>query len=276
MIIGRTSFCRLVSIYIFRFFIRIAVGRTGTSSEHVDQHIMVLPSIAAKRQWLMEMLPILSPLGRCIVFVATKDLCDELSTALHNSSTLPNNNDNLSPVIVSIHGDKDQSDRNAAISIFKKNQNAVMIATDVASRGLDIPNVMTVVNYDAAKNIDSHVHRVGRAGRISGAGNDGEQQYQQGVAYTLLTEKNADFAQSLTEALGREGREVSQDLLDLCQKSKRYGGGRKKYSKVGLGFGGTDPSTYGSGARSSAVSPSSTNVAQNDDRNEKRKRSRWG
>ena len=263
--------------YIFLFFIRIAVGRTGTSSEHVDQHIMVLPSIAAKRQWLVEMLPILSPIGRCIVFVATKDLCDELSSTLNNN----NGNDGSSAVIVSIHGDKDQSDRNAAISIFKKNPNAVMIATDVASRGLDIPNVMTVINFDAAKNIDSHVHRVGRAGRISGAGDHGEQQYQQGVAYTLLTEKNADFAQSLAEALEREGREVSREMLDLCQKSKRYGGGRKKHSKVGLGFGGTDPSVYGSGTAPSSAAPSSASAsfstaAHGEESTEKRKKSRWG
>lgn len=108
---------------------RIAIGRTGTSSEHVDQHIMVLPSVEAKRQWLIEMLPILAPLGRVIVFVSTRDSCDELSTALMRSPAFIDGQS----VIVSIHGDKDQGDRNAAISRFKKNQQAVMIATDVVS-----------------------------------------------------------------------------------------------------------------------------------------------
>lgn len=132
--------------------------------------------------------------------------------------------------------------------------------------------MMTVINYDAAKNLDSHVHRVGRAGRMNKSGKDdgtGEQ-YQQGVAYTLLTDKNADFAQTLAEAFEREGREVSQELLTLCQKSKRYGGGRKKHSKVGLGFGGTAPSTYGSSASSSAPygNGNATQTVV--------KRSRWG
>lgn len=119
-------FCRL-----YVQFPRIAIGRTGTSSEHVDQHIMVLPSTMAKQQWLVEMLPVLSPLGRCIVFVATRESCDSLSVAVQNSQLLAINNGEL--VIVSIHGDKGQSDRNAAISQFKKNNNAVMIATDVVS-----------------------------------------------------------------------------------------------------------------------------------------------
>lgn len=91
---------------------------------------MVLPSIEAKRQWLVEMLPILAPLGRAIVFVATRDGCDELSTALQRTSMFSENGESI---IVSIHGDKDQSDRNAAISRFKKNSRAVMIATDVVS-----------------------------------------------------------------------------------------------------------------------------------------------
>lgn len=90
---------------------------------------MVLPSIEAKRQWLVEMLPVLAPLGRAIVFVATRDSCDELSAAVQRSQMFSNGQS----AIVSIHGDKDQSDRNAAISQFKKNEQAVMIATDVVS-----------------------------------------------------------------------------------------------------------------------------------------------
>ena len=119
----------MVALLLLLLVYRIAIGRTGTSSEHVDQHIMVLPSLEAKRQWLIEMLPILAPLGRAIVFVATRDSCDELSAAVQRTPVFLNGQ----CVIVSIHGDKDQSDRNAAISQFKKNQQAVMIATDVVS-----------------------------------------------------------------------------------------------------------------------------------------------
>jgi ATP-dependent RNA helicase DDX42 len=93
---------------------------------------------------------------------------------------------------------------------------------------------MVVVNVDAAKNLDAHVHRVGRAGRLKkgtardGTATTGEQklQHQRGVAYTLLTDKDSNFAASLAEAFNREGREVSPELVQLCQKSSQYGGWR--------------------------------------------------
>jgi len=233
------SFLKIVA-FCFRYIFqnarsRIAIGRTGASSEHVDQHVMVLPSRDSKIQWLVEMLPVLSPLGRCLVFVATRADCDILSEMVQSSPSFSGGS--RSTVIVSIHGDKNQTDRNSAISQFKKNTQAILIATDVAARGLDIPNVMTVVNFDAAKNIDSHVHRVGRAGRLQKDGNiDGG--HQRGTSYTLLTDKDADFAQSLVEAFEREGRTTSQELFGLAHKSKRFGGGRVKHSRTGLGFGG--------------------------------------
>ena len=219
---------------------RIAVGRTGTSSEHVDSHVMVLPDANAKTQWLLEMLPVLAPIGRCIVFVATRGDCETLSQLVSQSPSIASS----SASVMSIHGDKSQGERNSAISRFKRSPTGVLIATDVASRGLDIEGVSVVINYDAAKNIDAHVHRVGRAGRLS---KDGGGQ-QRGVAYTLLTGKNANFAASLADAFEREGREVSMELARLCQKSSRYGGGRSKQQRsAGLGFGveGAPSSHYG-------------------------------
>lgn len=230
---------------------------------------MVLPSHPAKVQWLVEMLPILSPLGRCLVFVSTRAECDNLCKIVEVGCAQQGAGDTT---IVSIHGEKVQHERNSAISKFKKNERAILIATDVAARGLDISDVMVVVNFDAAKNLDAHVHRVGRAGRLrKGTTSDGtattgehNQQHQRGVAYTLLTEKDSNFAASLAEAFDREGREVSPELVQLCQKSSRFGGGRVKHSKVGLGFGG------GAVAQTSRVGPSppSSNQAV-------RKRSRW-
>ena len=250
---------------------------------------MVLPSHSAKVQWLVEMLAILSPLGRCLVFVSTRAECDNLCRIVEVSCGRGGGDADgggVAATIVSIHGEKDQRDRNSAISTFKKNSRAILIATDVAARGLDIPDVMVVVNFDAAKNLDAHVHRVGRAGRLqkgSKTGDDGtsagehgqqkQQQHQRGVAYTLLTDRDANFAASLAEAFDREGREVSSELALLCRKSSRYGGGRVKHSKVGLGFGAMGNAASGSSAGAAAQashygpSPSSNQPA--------RKRSRW-
>ena len=104
---------------------------------------------------------------------------------------------------------------------------------------------------------------MGRAGRLQkGAAGNGttagegqqKQHHQRGVAYTLLTEKDVNFAASLADAFDREGREVSSELALLCQKSNRYGGGRVKHSKVGLGFGamGNAVSNTGTAAQASS------------------------
>ena len=230
---------------------------------------MVLPNRASKIQWLKEMLPILSPLGRCIVFVASRADCDTLTQTILQSFAAGDSSA-VSPTIVSIHGDKDQRERNQAISQFKKQPSAILIATDVASRGLDVAGIMTVVNFDAAKNIDSHVHRIGRAGRLQ---KDGDE-HQRGVAYTLLTDKDADFALNLVESFEREGRAVSQDLLALSQRAKRFGGGRKKNSKVGLGFGSDGDNGRAQQTSNNYYGPAAASTINTEQ--PMKKKSRWG
>ena len=206
--------------------IRIAVGKTGSSSEHVDQHIIVLPSHDSKLAWLIEMLPILANVGKMIIFVASRDECDSVARKISGKGI----------AVDSIHGDRHQSDRNAAMTSLRKGKITALVATDVASRGLDVTGIMTVINFDPAKNMDSHVHRVGRAGRLSEKTSDNEQQ-SRGNAYTLLTTKNADFANSLMEAFQREGREVADDLIKLAVTSRHNGGGgRQKWNQSGLGY----------------------------------------
>lgn len=244
---------------------RIAVGRTGSSSEHVSQHVLVLPSYEAKKQWMKEMLPILAEVGRMIIFVASRADCEEITDQMKKSPSIGGKG----LVVDCIHGDRHQSDRNAALSALRKGKLAALVATDVASRGLDVLDIMTVVNFDAAKNLDSHVHRIGRAGRLSRKGTGpGGQEHKKGNAYTLLTSKNADFAHTLVQAFQREGREVSDELLKLSMKSRHFGGSnRQKFNKHGLGYVEDAPEIgyYG---------PPSTNNTH--DSVVRRKKSRWG
>lgn len=229
---------------------RISIGRTGMSSEHVSQHVLVLPSYHAKKQWMMEMLPTLAEVGRMIVFVSSRADCEDLANVMQSSPAIGGKGLRVD----SIRGDKHQTDRNAALAALRKGKLAALIATDVAARGLDVQDIMTVVNFDCAKNLDSHVHRVGRAGRMS-AGGDAE--HKKGVAYTLLTSKNADFANMLVEAFMREGRHVGDELLNLARQSKHFGGGggnRSKKSKAGIGH----HTTTGSNSTSSSPHSSSS------------------
>uniref|UniRef100_A0A6P6YK28 RNA helicase n=1 Tax=Dermatophagoides pteronyssinus TaxID=6956 RepID=A0A6P6YK28_DERPT len=98
--------------------------------------------------------------GKTLVFVETKAKADSLEYFLNN------NHINA----ISIHGDKTQQERNYSLEAFVRGRNEVLVATDVASRGLDIHSITRVINYDLPNNIDDYVHRIGRTGRAGNAG----------------------------------------------------------------------------------------------------------
>ena len=203
------------------------------------------------------MLPILAGIGKMIIFVSSKADCESIAKMMKDSPDIGGKG----LLIDSIHGDRHQSDRNAALAALRKGKLTALVATDVASRGLDVDNIQTVINFDAAKNLDSHVHRIGRAGRLNR--NVPENEHKKGVAYTLLTQKNADFAKILMEAFEREGREVSEELMKLAMKSKHFG--RQKWNKAGLGF--EDDTSGNSLLKMNYSGPSDTSTAKRRRRN---------
>ncbi|XP_056174477.1 DEAD-box ATP-dependent RNA helicase 5 isoform X2 [Syzygium oleosum] len=119
---------------------------------------------------------------------------------------------------VSIHGDKKQHQRTMALQLFKKGTCPLMIATDVAARGLDIPDVEVVINYSFPLTTEDYVHRIGRTGR---AGN-------KGVAHTFFTKENKGLAGELVNVLREAGQVVPASLLKFGthvkkKESKLYG-----------------------------------------------------
>merc|ERR1719263_2517997 len=115
----------------------------------------------------------------------------------------------------------DQRERERALNDFKTGRSRVMIATDVAARGLDIRNVGIVVNYDPANNAEDHTHRVGRTGR---AGDKGD-------AYTFLSSSDRSKAEQIKYTLKKTGQEIPDELAQLL-------GSRSKYGSGGGGWGG--------------------------------------
>merc|ERR1719244_2014799 len=103
----------------------------------------------------------------------------------------------------SIHGDKTQWERERALSEFKAGRINVLVATDVAARGLDIPDVEYVINYSFPQTIEDYVHRIGRTGR---AGKDG-------LAHSFFTRKDRMQAGSLVHVLKEAGQEVPKEML---------------------------------------------------------------
>jgi len=95
-----------------------------------------------------------------------------------------------------------------------------MVATDVASRGLDVPNVAHVINYDLPKSIEDYVHRIGRTGRAGKAG----------IATAFFTESNQPLAKGLLELMTEAKRDVPEWLVEYanrpCYGGSSYGQGR--------------------------------------------------
>merc|ERR1712157_674569 len=157
--------------------------------------------------------------GLILIFVETKRSCDYVEDVLC-AKGFP---------ACSIHGDKCQREREESLRSFKNGRTPVMVATDVASRGLDIPNVTQVVNFDLPTNIDDYVHRIGRTGR---AGNTG-------AALSYVNERNSGLIRELREMLDENDQEVPAWLNQMASYSGRGGGGGRRNGRNSH-FGGRD------------------------------------
>ncbi|XP_051987808.1 ATP-dependent RNA helicase DDX42-like isoform X2 [Xyrauchen texanus] len=192
--------------------IRVVQGDVGEANEDVTQIVEVLPVGQEKWGWLTRRLVEFTSAGSVLIFVTKKANCEELAKNLTQEGYS----------LGLLHGDMDQSERNKVIADFKKKNLPVLVATDVAARGLDIPSIRTVVNYDIARDIDTHTHRIGRTGRAG----------EKGVAYTLLTNKDTSFAGDLVRNLEGANQSVSKELMDLAMQNPWF---RKSRFKAGKG-----------------------------------------
>ena len=170
--------------------------------------------------------------GNAIIFLETKKSVDNLENFLSKR----NYN------VLAIHGDKPQIQRQEAIRLFSNGEVPILIATDVASRGLDFPNVSYVFNFDMPKNIEDYIHRIGRTGRVG----------NKGMAISFYNDKNKVIAEDLV----KEMKKAKQEIPDFLQKfnydnlsedniffngdykKKRYGNHNNNFHKRGYGRGG--------------------------------------
>jgi ATP-dependent RNA helicase RhlE len=133
--------------------------RTSETSDHVEQDVIEAHDKNHKVELLTDMLG-KAGYDKVLVFGETKFGVQRLSDHLHKSG-IPS---------VAIHGNKNQSQRQRALKDFKDEKVRVLVATDVAARGLDIPNVSHVINFDTPQTYEDYVHRVGRTGRGGASG----------------------------------------------------------------------------------------------------------
>lgn len=231
--------------------VKIVQGDIGEANEDVKQHMFVFNNPLHKWNWLLSKMVEFLSCGSVLIFVTKKAEAEIVATNLQVQQY----------DVVLLHGDIEQAERNKVITKFKKRDVDIMVATDVAARGLDIPHIRTVVNYDIARDIDTHTHRIGRTGRAG----------EKGDAYTLVTDKDKEFAGHLVRNLEGANQEVPDDLLELAMQSSWFRNSRFKSGKgktlaiggCGLGYkerpGLGGGSGAGSGGASSRPSPSSGN-----------------
>ena len=132
--------------------------------------------------------------------------------------------------VAAMHSDINQTDRMKHLAGFKSGEYEVLVATDVAARGIDISSVSHVINYRVPENAEDYVHRIGRTGRAEAGGD----------AFTLLTADELDYAKSVEIFIDQEIKREKLDGFDYIYtallddspskpiRKKRGGGGRKK------------------------------------------------
>jgi len=138
--------------------VRIQIEKES-SLKNIDQDVVRYRNPDDKINILVELLK-KDEFTKVLIFSRTKRGADKLSKKLFQIGFRAD----------SIHGDKSQSKRSHVLSEFKSNKLDLLVATDVAARGLDIPNVSHVINYDEPKNYKDYIHRTGRTGRVGKTG----------------------------------------------------------------------------------------------------------
>jgi ATP-dependent RNA helicase DDX3X len=207
----------------------LKVGRVGSTTESIKQNIKLIQDREKQAEVLKDIKDIK---GRTLIFAETKKDTDQLARFLFNQGFQASG----------IHGDRSQNERESALRSFKSGRIQILVATDVAARGLDIEEVQHVINYDLPKTIDSYVHRIGRTGR---AGNTG-------VATSYFNDTSKGIARDLIKLL-TESKQFIPAFLAVFQNEPRgkFGGrgfGGSSYGGGGSSYGGGG-SSYGSSSR---------------------------
>lgn len=216
--------------------VRIVQGDIGEANQDITQHAIVFAKPEHKWNWLLTKLVSLLSEGSVLVF-ATKKLEAERVAADLKVKEFD---------CLLLHGDIEQAERNKVITAFKRRECDILVATDVASRGLDIPHIKNVINYDMARDIDTHTHRIGRTARGG----------EKGTAFTLVTDKDKEMVGHLVRNLEMANQYVPDDLMDLAMQSSwfrksRFKGGKGKTIGGGAGLGFRERPSFGGGASSS-------------------------
>ncbi|MBA0799645.1 hypothetical protein Gohar_010149, partial [Gossypium harknessii] len=210
------------------------------ANKSITQYVEVLSPMEKHRR-LEQILRSQEPGSKIIVFCSTKKMCDQLARNLSRQFGA-----------AAIHGDKSQADRDYVLNQFRTGRSPVLVATDVAARGLDIKDIRVVINYDFPTGVEDYVHRIGRTGRAGATG----------LAYTFFADQDSKHASDLIKVLEGANQLVPAELRDMASRGglmgrpRRWapssgGFGRGRGGRTDLGYGGWDSGRGGRGISTS-------------------------
>jgi ATP-dependent RNA helicase DDX43 len=222
------------------------------AAKTVTQQLIFVKSDEEKKTVLMDYIHnSMNEDDKLIVFIGRKANVDNLSCDLSLNDVK----------CQSIHGDREQCDREDALEEFKDGHVRILLATDVASRGIDVKDITCVFNYDFPKNLEEYVHRVGRTGRAG----------RTGKSITLMSRDDWKHAKELIEILKQGDQEVPRDLIDMAEryeamlKRRAEEGGGGRGGRGGFGFNRRNDSGGASGFGSFNKSSNSRSYSDSND-----------
>lgn len=204
--------------------IQVNVGSLDLAAVHTVTQNIVFVEEDDKEAALFEFISNMEENDKVIIF------CGRKATASHISTELVCKGINCQ----SLHGDRDQSDREAALDDMVDGTVNILVATDVASRGIDIKDLTHVINFDFPRQIEEYVHRVGRTGRAG----------KTGISISFVTRGDWAHARELIKILEEANQEIPEELLSMAERFEAMkirrdrdggGGGRGRGGRGGRG-----------------------------------------
>ncbi|MCL4130093.1 UNVERIFIED_CONTAM: hypothetical protein GTU68_025185, partial [Idotea baltica] len=208
-------------------YIQLNVGSLQLSANH---NILQIVDVCQENEKDAKLRQLLDEMAqeetyKTIIFIETKRNVENVTRGLRSTGW---------PAMC-IHGDKSQQERDWVLSEFRSGRAPILVATDVAARGLDVDDVKFVINYDYPSCSEDYVHRIGRTGRSD----------KTGTAYTFFTADNCKQAKDLIDVLKEANQVVNPRLYEIMEMGRGGGGGRNRWrgrDDDRRGFGGRDRS----------------------------------
>ncbi|CAM0117329.1 DEAD/DEAH box helicase [Rhabdochlamydiaceae symbiont of Dictyostelium giganteum] len=205
---------RKLSAELLRDPVEISTDTTQNRHENITQEFLQTDNLADKQNQLEKILSE-AELTQAIVFSSTKMQARRISDDLRDQGIYSG----------SLHGDLNQRQRTKTIQQFRDGKIKILVATDVAGRGIDVSNVSHVINFDAPQSLDDYIHRIGRTGR---AGN-------KGIAISFFSHKDRQIKREIERFAGKESAPDHSSHSEGSSKSSRkqrpFSGERRSFSR---------------------------------------------